>query len=188
MMFVTHSKRLQRRLVGKYFEPGSRKQQLWFAYLVRRQRLSQQTPGDCQCQNWSLVLGPVLYLRRSACMASRFPFMENLALKRVSCRYQRVIDCRDEWFLACLCVCLCCVHEPTIVMLLSSTSGWPGGNAITLTSAVTTTVAPEVLMVVFGLEIALISRTKGESIIAGFYKDQPNCRFPVCIRLLHSSQ
>lgn len=37
-------------------------------------------------------------------MASRLPFMENLALKRVSCRDKKFIDCHDEQSRACWCV------------------------------------------------------------------------------------
>lgn len=59
-----------------------------------------------------------------------------------------------------------------MVMLLSWTGGRPGGCSITVTTAVMTTVAPDVLMVVLGGELTARCREMGASISAGFYPEK----------------
>lgn len=62
-----------------------------------------------------------------------------------------------------------CYDVFTMVMLLSWTGGRPAGSTITLTVAVITTVAPDVLMEVFGGELTAICSESGASTRAGFY-------------------
>lgn len=74
----------------------------------------------------------------------------------------------------CVCVCVClpvCMCVCTMVKLLSWTGGWPGGSTITLTMAVMTTVAPDVLMEVLGGELTASWRDSGASTSAGFYPE-----------------